>query len=75
MLNSTLLYVAIISDISSKSELSQGEIIKVAKIVAQEPEFSGNREIATIVADLRQSEKTLNKLRKWAHENNLKDLF
>lgn len=49
MLKSTLLFVAIMADISAKTELAPKELMVVATEVANEEEFIGNTEIQDLI--------------------------
>jgi hypothetical protein len=75
MLSSTTLFVQIITEIAARKDLSDKEIIQVARSVSAEPEFSNNREIIAYIEDLKVYKRYINRLQKYAYENNLKGLF
>lgn len=72
MLKSTILFVAILTDVSAKYELSPVQLKEVAVQVAQEPEFKGNSEIPELIKEI-DKDTTINHLKKIAYKTNLKD--
>jgi hypothetical protein len=75
MLSSTTLFIQIVTEIAARKDLSDKEIVQIARSVSTEPEFSGNREIITYIEDLKVYKRYINRLQKYAYENNLKGLF
>lgn len=73
MLKSTILFIAIVADISAKVELQPKELMEIATSVANEKEFIGNEEIQSILKDL-PTDKALIQLKKVAYKCHLKDM-
>lgn len=71
MLKSTMLYIALISDVSAQHELTAQELKEVAISVAQEKEFANNSEIKELIA-LIDSNLPLTHLKRAAYNSELK---
>lgn len=67
MLKSSLLFVAIMVDVSARYELTTKDLIEVATEVASQQEFSGNPEIPELIRSL-ASDQPLVHLRKIAYK-------
>jgi hypothetical protein len=71
MLQSTLLFIALVADVSAHNELSTQEVKEVAINVAKEAEFKHNKEIMELITMI-DSTLPLTHLKKAAYNSDLK---
>ena len=74
MLKTTLLFVSLLTEtVHLHPELTQDEIIKIAEIIAEEPEFKGIQEIHVLINnELKHFTPVLLKAKKVAYQQGLR---